>query len=855
METITIQNLTFTYPNRSTAAISNINLSIEPGEFVTLCGPSGGGKSTLLRQLKPLLSPHGERQGQVLFGTRDVTSLSQREQAENIGFVMQNPDNQIVCDKVWHELAFGLENLGCPQEEIRAKVAEMASFFGIATWYEKDIAQLSGGQKQLLNLAAVMVMQPSILILDEPTAQLDPIAAHDFLDTVVKINRELGTTVLLSEHRLEEALPLSDKVIVLEKGKVTAQGDLQTVGNILKGQKSPMLLALPTPMRVYFAKPDESPCPLNVREGRLWLSKQSLTEISYPKKESPHGSPLLSAEKLWFRYEKTAPDVLKGASLSLYPGQCYALLGGNGTGKSTLLSALMGINRTYSGKVKIQEGKKLAALPQNPQDLFLKKTVALELGDLQSEKVQTLVDFCELTSLLDSHPYDLSGGEQQRLALAKVLLHEPDILLLDEPTKGLDARFKQKLAALLSELKNQGMAIFMVSHDVEFCAEYADQMGLFFEGHIVSEEEPRAFFSGKSFHTTAANRMARHRLPQAFLPSDIIRALGGEPEQIKVETPAALQKFERPNVPKPSKKSKKYSPTSIVLGILFALCFFAVQTSIDENDFSVKAYLLQAVAILSAGLSLYNLLPQKVICSFSVPAPKTGQRLSVRTLLAAAMILLLIPLTILWGMTSLEDRRYYFISLLIILETFLPFLLIFEGRKPKARELVIISVLCALCVAGRLAFAPLPQFKPVLALVIIAGISFGGETGFLVGAVTAFVSNMYFTQGPWTPWQMFSFGIIGFLAGVLFQKGLLRKTRLSLSLFGFVAAVVIFGGIMNPASVILYYDSITWELILGSFALGLPSDLVHGVSTAFFLWFLAEPLCEKFHRTKEKYGM
>ncbi len=856
MENITIKNLSFTYPNQASEAITHINLTINAGEFLVLCGISGCGKSTLLRQLKPILALHGSREGQVLIGGRDVTSFSQKEQAQRIGFVMQNPDNQIVCDKVWHELAFGLENLGCPPGEIRARVAEMATFFGISTWYEKNVTELSGGQKQLLNLAAVMVMQPDILILDEPTAQLDPIAAHDFLETVSKINKELGTTVLLSEHRLEEALPLSDKVIVLEQGKVIAEGTLPQVGAQLAEQKSPMLSAFPTPMRVYFAQPDAKPCPVNVREGRLWLSDKTLQKKDYPQTEKAKGKPLLSSEGLWVRYEQASPDVLRNVSQRLHEGECYALLGGNGTGKSTLLSVLMGTKKPYRGKVKVAEGKKIATLPQNPQCLFLTKSVSLELWNMvtkeDAEKVQSVVDFCELGNLLDRHPYDLSGGEQQRLALAKILLTEPDILLLDEPTKGLDAHFKQKLARLLNRLKQQGIAILMVSHDVEFCAEYADRLGLFFDGHIVSEDEPRRFFAGKNFYTTAASRMARQYLPEAVLTRDITEALGAEPAP-EAEVPKDINTPPKVTAPMPTEKSKP-KKVNLLLGIFFAVAFLLTQCSVNTNDFSIKSNLTQGLAILLAGLSLYQFVPKRALRTAQIVSD-SPQKLPKRTIIASLIVLLLIPLTLIWGMTALSDRKYYLISLLIILEIFLPFFFTFEGRKPQARELIIISVFCALSVAGRLAFAPLPQFKPVLAMVIISGLAFGSETGFLVGAVTAFVSNFYFTQGPWTPWQMFAFGIVGFLAGIVFRKNIFPKNRIALSLYGFASTILIFGGITNPISVILYYEEVTWELILASYAGGFIPDLVHGASTAFFLWFFAEPLWEKLEHIKTKYGL
>lgn len=866
MEKIKIENLTFTYPARETPALQNINITINSGEFVTLCGKSGCGKSTLLRQLKPILTPHGNKCGKVYFDGKDISDLDQREQAENIGFVMQNPDNQIVCDKVWHELAFGLESLSYPEREIRARVAEMAAFFGIHDWYYKNVTELSGGQKQLLNLASVMVMQPSVLILDEPTSQLDPIAAHDFLDTIARINKELGTTIILSEHRLEDALPLSDKMIVMDNGKIVAAGDVKAVGKILKDTNSDILLALPTPMRVYYSIENKFDTPITVRDGRRWLEQIPVNRnIKFDNHiECSNSNTVLKLDDVWFRYEKSAPDVLKGISMEIHENELYAIVGGNGAGKTTTLSAIMGAAIPYRGKIEVADNKKIVALPQDPQSLFVKKTVLLDLWEMlenskdskeiKEQKIQEVISFCELEHLLQSHPYDLSGGEQQRAALAKVLLCEPDILLLDEPTKGLDAHFERKLARMLKGLQKSGVTIIIVSHNIEFCAKYADRLGMFFDGSIISEDNPRAFFSGKSFYTTAANRMSRNILSDAILDEDIIQAIGGEQYTDTTDTSNYTLSHCKEEI-KDIKPTKRLTALNIIFGIVFAILFFAAQYFFVDNDYTTKSYIMQAISIILASVSLYNFIPKRELTDFKVQTPKTKRKISKRTAVAAFMILLLIPLTIYIGVFYFGDRKYYFISLLIILETMLPFGLIFEGRKPQARELVIISVLCAIAVSGRVAFAILPQFKPVIALVIISGICFGGETGFLVGAITAFVSNFYFTQGPWTPWQMFAFGLIGFLTGILFKKGILRKNKIDICVFGFLATLIISGGILNIGTVIMSQEKITMGMILSSMAMGLPLDLIHSISTVFFLWFALEPMCEKLERIKTKYGL
>ena len=828
MEIFEIRNLTFSYPEQEKRVLDDLSFSLRQGEFVTVCGHSGSGKSTLLRQLKTVLAPHGRRSGEILFLGRPLDEVSQREQSEGIGFVMQNPDNQIVTDKVWHELAFGLESLGYDTPTIRGRVAEMASFFGIQNWFYKDVAELSGGQKQLLNLAAIMAMQPSVLILDEPTSQLDPIAAADFLATVGKINRELGTTVIMTEHRLEEVFPMSQRVLVMEEGRLICDGAPAEVGKALKDKNHTMFMAMPAPMRIYADVPGDLECPVTVREGRDWLTKfaesHSLGEL--PERQIPDFADrpvAVELQEVWFRYEKDAPDVVKGLSLQVHAGEFLAILGGNGTGKTTTLSLMAGLNKPYRGRALINgidmaKGGSvvelgLGVLPQNPQALFVKKTVREDLLEVlggkhmgkeeKAKRLESVISLCHLKYLLERHPYDLSGGEQQRAALAKVLLLRPRVLLLDEPTKGLDSEFKQEFAEILADLAACGVTVIMVSHDIEFCASYAHRCALFFDGGIVTADRPREFFSGNNFYTTAANRMARHLLPQAVTAEDVIVACGGTPSlpsddnsgdnsgdggenaDLKYyvltddEAAGSAEEAEESGEPDADEKAKKKLPWwRRILAIVAGACAVLTTLSVlyefdlpglpttDEDFLGTYIVLIASLLVLILAVSRQSRRP---IADEQMAVGK--RKLSKRTLAAALMILLAVPLTIFVGYYYLGDRKYYFISMLILLETMLPFVLVFEQRKPQPRELIVIAVLCAIAVAGRAALFMLPQFKPVVALVIIAGVAFGGEAGFLVGAMTAFVSNFFFGQGPWTPWQMFGFGIIGFLAGVLFKKG------------------------------------------------------------------------------------
>ena len=878
MESYSFKNVDFTYPEGEKKALSNISFKVRQGEFVILCGPSGCGKSTLLRHLKSCLTPHGLFDGEIRYQGTLLSELSQRDQAQQIGYVLQSPENQVVTDKVWHELAFGLESLGYDTPTIRRRVAEIAAFFGIENWFYKDVTELSGGQKQLLSLASVMAMQPGVLVLDEPTAQLDPIAAADFLALLGKINRELGITVILTEHRLEEAFPFATRVMVMDAGGIICDDKPESVGLQLKDKGSGMFLAMPTAMRVWTAVETKLDCPMTVRDGSRFLSQrvaeQALLELAEKEPPMYPEEVTLECEDLWFRYEKDSPDVVKGFSLKLRKGEFYAILGGNGAGKSTTLKVISGLRSAYRGDVRL--GGKLGHLPQNPQTLFVKRTVREDLYEvfrgekiskgIQDAEIARIVELCGLREFLDRHPYDISGGEQQRTALAKVLLTAPDILLLDEPTKGFDAEFKVTFALILRRLVAQGTTVLMVSHDVAFCAEYAHKCGLFFDGSIVAEGTPRVFFSGNSFYTTSANRMARHLIPQAVTVADIIGCCGGElpaEPEVPVTTPLPAVKEKAINFkPKPLPVWRK-----LLAGVCMLIAFWVFFYATGMTDLSsvitmdgltpagVDQLKLYAVLIVALGGFIASIGRRSAPVAV-LQTPVKQRKLSRRTLVAAVLILLCIPLTIFACVQYLGNQHYNIASLMVLAECMLPFFLVFESRKPKARELVVIAVLCAIGVAGRSAFFMLPQFKPVMALVIISGVAFGGETGFLVGAVTMLASNVLFSQGPWTPWQMLSMGMIGFLAGILFRKGLLRRSRGSLATFGAFAAVIIYGGIMNPASALMYSpQNLSGEIIMAYYVSGLPMDLIHAAATVIFLLIAAEPMLEKLDRIKVKYGL
>ena len=557
MEILRVDGLKFSYPNQLKKALNNINFSIDEGNFVLICGESGCGKSTLLRHLKPELSPHGQVSGDIYYYSQKINDYSSKQLASEIGYVLQNPDSQIVTDKVWHELAFGLENMGLDTQSIRLRVAEMASFFGIQGWFRKNVNDLSGGQKQLLNLASIMAMQPKILILDEPTSQLDPIAAKDFIDTLVRINKELSTTIIMTEHNLEDIYSVCDKVIVMEDGKVICNDTNYKVADILSGDKNhKMFKSLPTPSKIYNQLngylEGASKSPLTVKDCRQWLNDSmdevtitklddTETEINIDEKDREIA---IELKDVYFQYNKISEPTIRDLSFKVYKGEIYSILGGNGTGKSTTLSLVARQRKPQRGKIFINniEMKKynnkslyennLALLPQNPQSLFVFETVREDLEEvliLQNKdreyidkEVKRVSKLLDIEHLLEHHPYDLSGGELQRAGMAKVMLRNPKIILLDEPTKGLDAYCKEEIGKMLMKLRDMGVTIVVVSHDIEFSARYSDRCAMFFDGSIVSEGTPKEFFLGNNFYTTVSNRIARNIFEDTLIYEDVV---------------------------------------------------------------------------------------------------------------------------------------------------------------------------------------------------------------------------------------------------------------------------------------------------------------------------------------------
>lgn len=950
-----IDKFSFAYPDGNDEsgrtylpdALRDTELHVRQGEFVVILGKSGCGKTTLLRQLKPSVTPVGKKKGQIIFDGKDICSLDDRMAASQIGFVWQDVNAQLVTDKVWHELAFGLESLGYDNGYVRRRVAEMGSFFGLGDIFHRKVMDLSGGQKQLVNLASVMAMSPKVLVLDEPTSQLDPIAANDFINSLVRINRELGTTIIMTEHRLEDVLPVCNRSVVMENGRIIYDGDVRGFAESVRSKRIDrgLYLSMPASVQIYMGLEKDSgkQLPLTVPDAREWLvdydrkfrenggapvvpeiqnrgadegvngSENQADNAAVDKGDKKRGAvngqkdagcreehPVVcSLDEVSFRYERNTRDVLRQVSLDIYANEILMINGSNGCGKSTMLSLIANLYSPYSGKLRIAKNLRTGMLPQNPELLFTRRSVRDELIDANDrQQLAEIVRFCRLEELLDRHPYDLSGGEKQRLGLAKVLIADPDILLMDEPTKGLDNGFKMQLADMLRKLQKRGKTIVVVSHDIEFCAVAGDRVALLFDGEVAMVGDVRSYMSDNNFFTTAASRISRNILDGAVTVREVLAAYGAdmdvtgaadggndsnqgtENESLRIANQGTAEMSEAAGISDDKladiilNKDRKVENLSIwqivTIAVTTVIIIFGFWNTMSVSDLSG---LVQQMTVTAEGrkyLVLYGVMIAAILGLLVAIRPITQKRnedivmdsvghgFGKRTVVSIVAALVLIPATIWFGVARLGDKKYFFISLLVLLEAMLPFFVSFEDRKPKVRDIVTLAVMCALAVTGRTAFFMLPNFTPVMAIVIIAGVAFGCEGGFITGAMTMFVSNFIMGQGPWTPWQMFAMGLVGFLAGLFFVGSSVRTrnmTKLGLCIFGALICIVVYGGIMNPASVIMWQPNVNFSMIMASYVTGFPFDLAQATATVIALWLVARPFLEKLDRVRIKFGV
>lgn len=524
MELLKIKDLSFSYADETDKVLSNINIEVNSGDFVIICGESGSGKSTLLKMIKRELQPKGHMTGKILLSGKSQESLSDKESFTKAGFVFQNPDNQIVTDKVWHEMTFGLENMELTQNEMQRRMAEMSVFMGIEPWLEKRTDELSGGEKQKLNIASVVAMRPELLLLDEPVSQLDPIAAEEIIQIIKKINQEFGITIIIAEHNLDDMLECADKVGILNNGSMVMWGSTDEVISKMKCDDG-ILSEMPAEVRIFKGLKAEGKCPLSIKGAKEYLvDNYKANAIAVEKNNADNDyESVFRIKNISFRYKRNGKNILDDISLNLNKGEIYSILGNNGSGKTTLLKVMAGIYKPYTGRV-IDSKIRKAYLPQNPQMLFVKNSLYEDYSEItdNNEEIHNVLNIVGLSMYAERHPYDLSGGQQQAAAIGKLLLTKPDIMFLDEPAKGMDAGGKRVIGKILNELKQSGTTIVIVTHEIEFAAEYSDRCGLFFNHRIIAQDDVRSFFSKSDFYTTRAHKIGKQQFGDVISCKEII---------------------------------------------------------------------------------------------------------------------------------------------------------------------------------------------------------------------------------------------------------------------------------------------------------------------------------------------
>lgn len=810
MEIIRLHDFSFGYNKEN--VLTDIDFTVNKGDFILLCGMSASGKSTLLSCLKGC--PEGNFKGDRLVlgkkaGYNEVFPC-------NIGYITQDPDSQIVCHSVLSELYFSGESIGMDKEKIRLNAAELSVFFGIEGLMGKTTDQLSGGEKQLLNLASVMLTSPDVLILDEPTAQLDPVGRNNLLSLLSRINKELGTAIVIAEHNTRDVISLCKSMAVIDKGKIIALGDVKSC--IEKIKNHPLLRSMPAGVRLFDAIGGEN-FPLDITGAKQLYKAYSENNTLYDiKRENPHFSKenVIELKNVTFTYFGFDKPVINKLSLNIKKGECLFILGGNGSGKTTLLRLIAGLEKPAVGDV--YKTGRIALLPQQPLLLFTKDTVKEEFCDNKASS--DVIELCNISHLLSRHPTELSGGELQRCAIALLLSMDFDTLLLDEPSKGMDKESVELLGQIIKALKGN-KTIICVSHDTDFAAESSDRCAMLFGGDIISLENKEKFFSGNEFFTTDGVIISKGIKDNVVSDNDLIYTVTGKyPEKSDIKIPAD-NPTENKKAPFPLYR-KICLGLGAVTGIISLLMAGGViPLKFPGGQYSGLLTLIVPVILLIIGLGIKN---RKF-------TPDRGKIPTITQILVGTFTLISVPLTIALGNMLTDERKWLFISILVLIECIMPFFFLFELKRPSPKEIVLLSIMCGIAIAGREIFFFLPQVKPVAALVIISGVAFGWQAGFITGAVTMLVSNLLFGQGVYTPFQMLAMGLVGFFAGVIFRRGC---NTAGLLIYGFLSVFLLYGPIMNISQALLYTNS-NIKTILAAEIAGIPMDIIHGISTVAFL--------------------
>ncbi|EEI24498.1 ABC transporter ATP-binding protein [Lentilactobacillus hilgardii] len=549
-ELIGIDHLTFTYPHTNESTLENINLKIFADDFLLIAGDTGSGKTTLLSHLKKELMPNGHRSGYITFQHQDISKFTQLKSAQMVGFVSQNPRNQPVMATVIEELAFSLENIGCPSQEIGRRVAELSNYLGLDQWLHKRVDDLSGGQLQIVNLASVLILRPKVILLDEPTAQLDPLMTQNFMTILSRIHQELGMTIVMTEHNLAVPITMANRMVLISNRQI-AVNDTPAVVISQMFQKAQLKRFVPEIPALFLRNyPQAGQLPLSVSSGQRLIHAKNLqfesVNSDLKTAERPkEASTIVSLKNVSFTFDERQ-SIVDHLSLDIHQGDWLTIVGKNGSGKSTLLSLIGGLRKPQHGRINLagktvwkmqttERIKRLSFLSQEPSLQFGNETVfkelmvqAKQLGITNAEsRAQKALENLRLTDLENKNPFDLSGGQQQLLGLAIAMIANPQLLVLDEPTNGLDPNTKHLIGEQLLNYQHRGGTIIMATHDMAFAAAFSGNCGFMFDGRLESILPRRRFFSGNFFFTTALNRLLRDQVPDAILVSDVRAGKGG----------------------------------------------------------------------------------------------------------------------------------------------------------------------------------------------------------------------------------------------------------------------------------------------------------------------------------------